>query len=169
MPNCFCVVHSVGMYSVCGLILAATDTAKNQTGVANAPFKNGVPLHPLGSQLLDTCSQTPIWAHGSLCRGEGSKSSVGEGACRGRAQGVFWVSLPCGNHWGPMVPRSSGFRQCLSGVLEAPGTSKHLFPEADSENTQGTVQLGWKTLNKAIKKSWEISLGVTSPKGKRGL
>lgn len=59
------------------------------------------------------------------------------GACRGRAQGVFQLPLPCGDCQGPR-----GAPQRLSGVLEALGTSEHLFPEPDIENTQGTVQLG---------------------------
>lgn len=41
-------------------MLGAVDAAKNGAGGDNAPFKNAVPLSPLWSQLLDTCSEAPV-------------------------------------------------------------------------------------------------------------
>lgn len=42
---------------------------------------------------------------------------------------------------GTMVPHFSGFLQFLSGILEALGTSEHLFRGPDIGDMQGTVQL----------------------------
>lgn len=99
------------------------------------------PFVPLGASSW-THVPKPLYKHRAPCAEGRVQISSGGGGLQGEGPGCFLGVTPCGNHWGPMVPRSSGFQQCLSGVLEALGTSEHLFPEADSENTQGTVQLG---------------------------
>lgn len=77
---------------------------------------------------------------GSLCRGGGPHIQPWPGR-RLESKGVFWVPLCCEVCQGITVPHYSGFQQGQPGVLEALGTSEHLFLGSDTGDMQGLVRL----------------------------
>lgn len=126
---------------MCQLLLGAVaNTAQVGTGVPHAPLGNAVsfissPLEPAPARM----SPSPSMSTGLLVQRGGTISPT-LGGGRGAAPGCFLGATPV---WGELGPHDAPFPWIPTVlVLEAPGTSEHLFTEPDTEDTQGTVQLG---------------------------
>lgn len=145
-------IHSFSRYILsnytCQSLLGAVDTAKNETCVAHASFKNAEPVSsPLKPAL---CSQTPYQSPGlSVQRGRGCTSSSGTGTAGRRHRAYAGCHTPGGRGllgyhdapflWTPTVPvwHSGGPGDIWASV---PGT-KHGTRRAQSSKRHWTKQL----------------------------
>lgn len=134
-------MHSVDVCYMCQLLLGAVDnTAQVETGVPHAPLERAVsfissPLEPAPGRMFPSPSMST-----GLFVQTGGTISPALGGGRGAAPGCFLGATPV---WGQLGPHDAPFPWIPPVlVLEAPGTSEHLFTETDTEDTQGTAQLG---------------------------
>ena len=154
LQNCLAFIMQRACIAPSYLPVAARSCgySKEQEGVAHASFKNTMPVSSPLKQAPGHLFPSSVSEHrapcaeGGHCISSSSSTGTADRRCRARVLGA----TACGDCWGTMPPPSSAFQRFLSGILEALGTSEHLFLRPDFGDRQETAQ--WETLNKATHK-----------------